>query len=109
MVYVDTNNPCPTVFIPTHGWHYAAVGLEMTLRNTTDGSEIAVPVTSSSAAGFLVGVTLQMPENFYGGEWQYRLTGTGGYVATGLLKAIDGNRTPAVQYNSEIITKQYGG
>lgn len=109
MIYIDITNPVPTVFIPAHGWKYEGVGLALSLKNTTDGRELEMPITSSNAAGFLVCVTVQLPEDFYAGEWQYRLTGTGGYEATGLLKAYDGGRTPAVQYHSDNVTIQYGG
>ena len=109
MVYIDSNNPVPTVFIPTHGWKYEGVGLAFTVKNTTDGQELEMPIVGSNVVGYLVCLNLRRPEGFHAGEWQYTLTGTAGYIANGLLIAQDGKREPAVQYNSENITIQYGG
>ena len=109
MVYIDISKTYPVVFIPAHGWDYAAVGLAFKVKNTTDGREEVLPISSSNRAGFLVSLTLQLPEDFYIGEWQYELTGTDGYVSTGLLMAYDPDHQADVQYNSENITIQYGG
>ena len=109
MVYIDIKNSNPSVFIPANGWKYAAVGLALSVKNTTDGQVLEMPIVSSNAAGFLVCLNLQLPDGFHVGEWQYQLHGTGGHIATGLLVAYDGERTPAVQYNSENNVIQYGG
>ncbi len=109
MVYIDTTRPNPAAFIPVHGWKYEGVGLAFSVRNTTDGEVLEMPITGSNAAGFLVCLHLLLPEGFHAGEWQYQLTGTGGLIATGLLVAYDGAKAPAVQYNSENKVIQYGG
>ena len=109
MVYIDITNEHPSVFIPANDWKYEGVGLALSVKNTTDGQVLEMPIVSSNAAGFLVCIQLQLPDGFHAGEWQYKLTGTGGFIATGLLVAFDGERTPAVQYNSENNVIQYGG
>lgn len=109
MVYVDIRNTDPVVFIPSHGWPFVTVGLGLTLKNTTDGREVEVPITGTVRAGFLVRLQLQLPEGFYCGEWQYRLTGVDGYEATGLLMAYDGEAEPAPEYHGENNVIQYGG
>lgn len=109
MVYIDINNRTPVIFIPAHGWEYVAVGLALSVKNTTDGSVMDMPIASSNRAGFLVCLSLQLPEDFYAGEWQYQLTGVGGDIASGLLMAFDGKKAPAVEYHSANQTIQYGG
>lgn len=109
MIYIDITNDHPAVFIPANGWKYEGVGLGLSIRNTTDGEVLDMPIVRSNAAGFLVCLNLQLPDGFHVGEWQYTLTGTGGFAATGLLMAFDGGRVPAVQYNSENKVIQYGG
>ena len=109
MVYIDISNSAPMVFIPSHGWPFPTVGLVFTLKNTTDGSEVEVPITGCNRAGFLVRLLLRIPEGFYRGEWQYKLTGVDGYEATGLLMAYDGDAEPAPEYHGENNVIQYGG
>lgn len=109
MVYIDIKDTTPVAFIPAHGWEYTAIGLEFKVKNTTDGREEVLPIISSNRAGFLVCIQVRLPEDFYIGEWQYRLSGTNGYIAQGLLMAYDGEHQDEVQYQSEFTTIQYGG
>ena len=109
MVYIDIKNERHCVFIPANGWKYEGVGLAFSVKNTTDGEVLEMPIMRSNAAGFLVFLRLQLPEGFHVGEWQYTLTGTGGFKSTGLMVATDGGQKPAVQYNSEHKVIQYGG
>lgn len=109
MVYVDINAHSTVVFIPTGGWEYVAVGLAFRVRNTTDGTELDIPITSSNRAGFLVSLSLQLPEGFTLGEWEYELTGPNEYCATGILVAYDSEHSCSIEYESENNTIQYGG
>ena len=109
MVYIDITSTDPVAYIPVHGWDYTATDLELTVKNTTDGGEMVLPILSSSLAGFLVQLPLQLPEGFYLGEWQYQLAGGDDRISTGLLMAYDGGHQGEVQYNAENITIQYGG
>ncbi len=112
MVYIDISSTAPVAYIPTNGWDFTATALELRLKNTTDGRAEVLPIVSASLVGFMVCLALQLPEDFYTGEWQYELVEDGEpavNIASGLLMAYDGEKAPAVEYNSANQTIQYGG
>ena len=110
MVYINIQDTAPVVYIPSNGWAYGLNELALTARNTVDRNEVAIPITPAKSAGFLVRMKLEVPEGLYAGEWEYALVASQkDTIATGLLVAYDGDKTPAVEYNSENKVIQYGG
>lgn len=106
MLYIDIRNDAPVVFVPTHGDDFSGAAFE--LFNTVDLRRFDVEVTDCVKAGFLQRLTLALPDGFYAGEWQYRMSAAFA-ESTGLLTAYDGGRTPALQYDDKVNVIQYGG
>lgn len=107
MVYINTQDAAPVAYIPANGWPYSLVGLRLVLRNTTDGREVEPVLVSRSPRGFLLRLSLELPEGFGPGEWQYSLTSGEDTIATGLLVAYDGDKEGAVEYSSATNVIQY--
>ena len=109
MVYINTQDAAPVAYIPSNGWPYSLADLRLVLRNTTDGREVEPVLVARSPRGFLLRLSLELPEGFGPGEWQYSLTSGEDTIATGLLSAYDGNKEGAVQYDEDINAIQYDG
>ena len=110
MVYINIKDTDPVVYIPANGWGGDHKDLDLTLVNTVDRNEVAIPITTARGAGFLIRLDVDIPAELYAGEWQYTLVADlEETVATGLLVVYDGEKAPAVQYNSENKVIQYGG
>lgn len=110
MVYINTRQDAPAVYIPSNGWDFALAFLALEVRNTTDGRVLELPHTDAVRAGFLVRLQLaSLPEGFGPGEWEYSLVCMGIKIAGGLLVAVDGEKAGAVEYESEQKVIQYGG
>jgi len=111
MVYININDTAPAVYLPLNGQPFSIGTAALSVRNTTDGRVLDMPIASASVRGFLVLLVLTLPAGFSAGEWEYRFTGNAGAVviASGLVAAHDGQREAPVQYESENNVIQYGG
>ena len=112
MVYINIQDTATVVYVPSNGWAYGLNELALTARNTVDRNEVTIPITQAKSAGFLVRMKVEVPEGLYAGEWEYELVAWENPVvniATVLLVAYDGDKAPAVEYNSENKVIQYGG
>ena len=112
MIYLSLDKQTAAVYFPLNLWTEGPAGVSLTLRNTTDGREVEVPVASKEVEGFLLLLRFNVPAELYPGEWEYRLAGNGEARPNdfGLLVAYRGDRpAPVVQYNSENVIIQYDG
>ena len=110
MVYINTQDTAPVIYIPSNGWPGGLMCLDLTARNTTDEQEVSIPITSAAPAGFLLRLGVEVPDKMHPGEWQYTLTADlEAVIATGLCKVYDGERPGAVQYKADNKVIQYDG
>ena len=110
MVYVNILSAAPVVYVPLNGWDGNVAELVLSVRNTTDGTEVTPEVSGITAVGFLACITLAGTDGLHTGEWEYRLADAlGRPVASGLMVVYTGDYEPAVQYESENKVIQYGG
>lgn len=108
MVYINTQDAIPVVYIPLNGIPYTQKGQVLVARNTTDGRQVRISPRSASRWGFLVRLTLELPDGFGPGEWEYQFrVGRSITIATGLLVAYDGDKEGAVEYSSATNVIQY--
>ena len=109
MVYINIKNPAPVVYIPLHGWEGNAGGLQLSAKNTTDHTNIALTTTEVCRVGFLACVHLAGPQDLYPGEWEYTLADALGVpVSTGLMKGYSCDKADPVEYAIETNVVQYG-
>jgi len=107
MQYVNISERAAVLYFP-HGGNCCDGPLALSVRNTTDGRELDIPVAAVSAAGYLVRIEADVPEGLTAGEWQYTLSSGGSVVSAGLIVAGDGRDGDAtVEYENEINVIQY--
>ena len=111
MIYLPLDKQTAAVRFPLNVWTGMPAGVSLTLRNTTDGREVEVPVASKEVEGFLLLLRFNVPAELYPGEWEYRLEGNGETFpnSRGLLVAYTGGNPPVVQYHSDNEVIQYEG
>lgn len=112
MIYLSLDKQTAAVYFPLNTWTGMPAGVALTLRNTTDGKVVEVPLASKEVEGFLLLLRFNVPVELYPGEWEYMLEGNGEtfFNSRGLLVAYNEDNPPVVQYNSsnnEVI--QYDG
>jgi len=114
MVAINTTDSVQRVFFPLPVQAPApAADIAVRLVNTVDGNEVTLAVSDWAAEGFLLRAVVQLPAaGFYPGEWEYTFTyiATDGdrYYGLGLVNAREKDPGKAVQYEHEVIYKQYG-
>lgn len=111
MLYINTKETAPVVYIPLNGYPYGYPFMEgcvvLVATNTTDKREVRISPKTASPWGFLVRLSLELPDGFGPGEWEYKFQADGITYATGLLVAYDGDKEGAVEYSSELNVIQY--
>ena len=107
MVYINTQDAAPVVYIPLNGYTFTEAGLVLAVSNTTDKREVRISPKTASPWGFLVRLCLELPQGFGPGEWEYQLQAGATTYATGILVAYDGDKEGAVEYSSELNVIQY--
>lgn len=117
MLHLNTTDTAQKVFVPAPYLEDGATAYALELTNTTDKSAVTLQATDVEEEGFLVSLTLAVPQGtLYPGEWSYSLRvtyGTGQGAVTkregwGLAMVSGQQQAPAV-YNAENEYKQYEG
>lgn len=111
MVYVNLQDTAPAIYVPLNGWPFGFGTAVLSVKNTTDGRVLELPISQASPRGFLVLLQVVLAEGFGPGEWEYRLTANAGadIICYGLMVAYDGTKKGPVQYERENNVIQYGG
>lgn len=106
MLNIDIGSQAQTLFIPAA--IHTTGDVSMTLRNTTDGTEVAVSVSGLTWKGYGWQLSAAIPSGLYPGEWLYSLW-VGAYESAGLAMVIDGDDDePVKEYSTPTTCKQYG-
>lgn len=113
MLNINTTDNVQRVFVPLPAPAPDVTAMRLLLINTTDRSTVSMTVTEWVVEGFMVRLTIQLPESgFYPGEWEYILAATAEGVervtGTGLVDAREKESKAPVQYEKNVTYKQYG-
>lgn len=107
MVYIYNEAESGVIFLPHFDKWWRADFLTLTLINTTDRQEVAVPIQSVTENGFLLRLQISIPSTLKRGEYRYELNHQVDVIATGLAQVV-GSEDEAAQYENEQNIVQYG-